>query len=271
MKNYKTILKVLFHLLFWVAFFWYFTTNNNLRPFPAVHLYKEYVIAAVILVASYLVYFFLTPKYYLAGYLDRFVMSVVVLVLALNIFEFTLLRNDLLLWKTAFPREYYEPHYLQMFLLVMVRNICILGFFFLLRSNRHYAELNRAERKGLLNNTSYYNIVVSSKQVETVKVTEIMYVRHQKNYSYFYLSDGTHYPQYVSLTKVIEELPESLFLRISRSTIINTAYIMRFEKDIFTLQAIREAAVVEANLPISATYKDEVEAYLATLVQKTNH
>lgn len=263
MKRYKVFFRVVFHIVFWVCFFIYFTVNNNLRPFPSLHPYKEYLIGLGVLISSYLVYFFLTPRYYLAGYFKYFYIGVVLLLFSLTLFEFSLLHDDLLLWRQAFPEDYRLGLMLQIIILVLLRNACFIGLFFLLRTNRYYLKNIQAERMGLLQNTSYYNIVLSMKEVKTVKITDIMYIRHQKNYSYFYMSDGVHYAQYMSLTKVMGELPKTLFMRISRNTIVNTRYIVNYKKGILSLQSLRVEGIEETNLPVSQTYKKEVKEYLS--------
>lgn len=104
--------------------------NNFLRPFPAFHPYKEYIIAAFIMLASYLTYFVIVPKFYLSGYFKRFRLSAASLVIVLTFFELFILYRDLQLFKPIVI-EYLNTFYIQTVFFIIIRNSCVLVLFFL--------------------------------------------------------------------------------------------------------------------------------------------
>ena len=124
------------------------------------------------------------------------------------------------------------PQYLvQIFVMIMLRDASILGLFFIMRTNRHYAKALKKERHARIKESSLFYINPVKGSVVQVMVGDVVYIHHKKNYSYFFLSDGKSLCQYISLFKIEENLPKDTFVRINKSTIVNRKHIESIDED----------------------------------------
>ena len=226
MDRFQKIGRILFHLGFWAGFFYIFVVLNFFRPYPFYHPYKELVIGAVIMAACYATYFWTVPKFYLNGFTKKFFLVSLAGCLLLAVFEMGFLWNDIMPFAKQRP-DLLTIDMLQMFVMILLRNGCLLGLFFILKTNQYYAaELHKVYAKHIAE-SSRLNITVQGNNTVQVPLNDIVYIRHQKNYSYFYLTDGKTLCQYISLSKIEESIPANTFVRINKNTLVNIQHIVQ--------------------------------------------
>lgn len=251
METFDKAKRILLHIAIWGFFLYIFIPNSFLRPYPFYHPYKEWIIGLILMSFCYFNYFILIPRLYLTGFFKKYWIIFLSICLLFTGLEFLLLFPDFRLIKPS-NFYYFNRIVIQSFSLVFIRNGGILSLFFLLKTNRFYTLQYQKEHKTIVQETSYYNIATSSKEVKKVNINDITHIQHQKNYTYFHLKDGHCYSQYISLLKVESELPEGLFERINRSTLINTAIPSRMEQNTLVLEIPNGQYIT---LPVSSTYK----------------
>lgn len=250
METFDKAKRILLHIAIWGFFLYIFIPNSFLRPYPFYHPYKEWIIGLILMSFCYFNYFILIPRLYLTGFFKKYWIIFLSICLFFTGLEFLLLFPDFRLIKPS-NFYYFNRIVIQSFSLVFIRNGGILSLFFLLKTNRFYTLQYQKEHKTIVQKTSQYNIATSSKEVRSVNISDIVYIQHQKNYTYFHLIDGSCYSQYISLLKVESELPEGLFERINRSTLINTAFPSRIEKNTLVLETPNGQEIL---LTVSPTY-----------------
>ncbi|MBR4136655.1 MAG: LytTR family transcriptional regulator [Bacteroidales bacterium] len=224
MKKDKAFWRILTHLLFWVFFFYIFVMLNFFRPYPFYHPYKEWIIGIVIMAACYATYFWTVPRFYLNGFTIKFFIVSFVGCLLLTAFEMGFLWNDIMPIAKRRP-SLLTVYLLQMFVMILLRDCCLVGFFFILRTNHHYSMELRRVNTQLVQESALFSINIGKGNSVTVPLSDIVYIRHQKNYSYFYLVDGKSLCQYISLSKIEEDMPSDLFSRINKSVLVNKRHI----------------------------------------------
>ncbi len=263
MEKSKTIWRILLHLLFWAGFFYIFVVLNFFRPYPFYHPYKEWVIGAVIMAACYATYFWTVPKFYLNGFTKKFFLVSLAGCLLLTVFEMAFLWNDIMPFAKQRP-DLLTIYMLQMFVMILLRNGCLFGLFFILKTNRYYAlELHKINTRHIAE-SSRLNITVQGNNTVQVPLNDIVYIRHQKNYSYFYLTDGKTLCQYISLSKIEESIPANTFVRINKSTLANMKHIVQTSvKDKTVTTSLADPQTGEAvTLNLSPVFADSVASLL---------
>ena len=119
--------------------------------------------------------------------------------------------------------------------LVGFRNIAFLLFFFVLRIFEHEKETLKKERIALAKNKGFICVPNGKDNMETICISDISYILHEKNYTYIHTTDGHRYCKYCSLSSMEELLPENLFLRVNRNAIIPLNKITHFTEDSVTI------------------------------------
>lgn len=245
---------IVVHLLMWFFFFYMFVRNNFSKIGFSYNPHKEWALGCALMILCYLNYFFITPRFYLAGYIRKFWMVLLSVLIVFTACEYLLFMPELKLFKPIYY-PYYERYVVQKYLLSFIRNSAVVIFFTFLKSNHYFVHQYQTERKVLMTQASVYNIIVSGKEVKPVNINDIVFIQHQKNYTYFHLADGSIYSQYISLLKVEEELPEALFMRISRSALINANIPIRLEHDVLKVEMPGFETI---SLAISPKYREGI-------------
>jgi len=91
--------------------------------------------------------------------------------------------------------------------------------------------------------------VKHNKVFEKISFTDILYIEGLQNYVLIHTADRK-YTVYLSLKSMEDKIPASLFLKISRSYIVNLAKITRMDST--------EIILNTTHLPIGRSYKDKV-------------
>ncbi len=99
-----------------------------------------------------------------------------------------------------------------------------------------------------------FMFIKSDYKLVRVGLDDILYIEGLKDYVRFYLSDGTRIMSLMNMKKLEDYLPQPEFLRIHRS------YIVHMNK----AQSVDRLRIVFGDqfIPISESYKDEVQQYL---------
>lgn len=212
-------IRTVLHILGCALFVDVFTRINVCRIFPYNHPYVEWLLAGAILLVGYSFYFYFVKKFYVSGFFAKFWCAFATAITILTALEFILLLPELqaLLIYDALT---YKLYIIQSIFLVFFRNMGLVGLLLILRMNHYYRVNYKEERKTNIQVNSTYSII-SNKMTTTLNVDEIVYIQHQKNYTYFYMLDGRSYSQYISLVKVEEEMPDGMFEYANRNTLIN--------------------------------------------------
>jgi len=88
---------------------------------------------------------------------------------------------------------------------------------------------NKIEKEQKLKESDSIFVTINE-EAKFLKLEKIKYIEADNQYTNIILADGKKYNQRKSLNKWENYLPETIFLRIHRSTIININYIQKIEK-----------------------------------------
>lgn len=212
-------IRTVLHILGCALFMYGFTRINVCRIYPYNYPYLDWILACFILLVGYSFYFFFVKKFYTTGFFGKFWLYVFLAITIMTIVEIVLLLPDFKIMQSC-DRFRFKAYLLQSFFLVYFRNAGLVGLLVILRMNHYYRVNYKEERKTNIQVNSTYSII-SNKMTTTLNVDEIVYIQHQKNYTYFYMLDGRSYSQYISLVKVEEEMPDGIFEYANRNTLIN--------------------------------------------------
>ncbi len=96
--------------------------------------------------------------------------------------------------------------------------------------------------------------VKSDYKLIRVNLDDILYIEGLKDYVRIYLADGTKIMSLMNMKNIESCLPKPEFMRTHRSYIVHMSKVSSIDRFRLVLD--------ENHLPISETYKDEVQAYL---------
>lgn len=251
--NMKKIIPIIGHLAFWGICGYFFLNNAYFRPFAYYHPYKEYITIVSIAIVSYFNYFFLFPRYYQPGYVQKYILISLFTVFLLFSFECLLLFNDISLFSSSLQDELMYYYYIETAILLFCRDCCFVIFFFALKNYHYLSESLDQERKTFIENTKTYNIILSTKEAKSVRINDIVYISHVKNYTQFHLSNQCSYSQYISLRKVEDLLPRNLAVKISKNHIIILSHVHAYTADDVTLFYDDKTTLT---LPLSQVFRE---------------
>jgi DNA-binding LytR/AlgR family response regulator len=117
---------------------------------------------------------------------------------------------------------------------------------------RFLKAVNKIESKYKIGNTEFITIK-SGYNLHKVKLTDILYIQSDSEYVVFYLRDKK-IMSYQTLKSLEDSLPQSLFMRVHRSYIIN-------KKEVSSLVG-KDVTINKVKIPVSARYFDTVKEQL---------
>lgn len=248
--------RIMLHILGCVIFMYGFSRINIIRFYPLLHPYYEIIFAALNILVGYSFFFYFVKKYYVTGYFVKFwiifFLSIVVLTgveMALLFPEYKNVQISGLL--------YYRRLLWHSISLIFLRDTAWVGLLITLRMNHYYRKNYIQEKIINAQANSIYNITNNHNTI-TLNISEIVAIQHQKNYTFFYLSDGRKYSQYISLVKVEESMPEGFFIRVSRSALINTKFHYTYDAGMLYLNENFASNINSIGVELSKHYKKEV-------------
>lgn len=99
-----------------------------------------------------------------------------------------------------------------------------------------------------MNTHNSFLFVRKQHTLHRVKFTNICYIQAEGNYCYIKLLDGKKYASKISLRQLLAKLPESLFIRIHKSFVLNLTYLEKIDTK------ERQVYVSDEVLPIGRTF-----------------
>ncbi len=96
-------------------------------------------------------------------------------------------------------------------------------------------------------------VLTSADTVTIVSLSEILYLKADGPYTYFFLKDKTEVSSTKSIAYFEEILPTDVFFRSHRSYIINTKFLKQIDKKQFTLLLANDAEI-----PLAQTKRNEL-------------
>lgn len=125
---------------------------------------------------------------------------------------------------------------------------------FINAANKALTWFEMAERADSKTESDQYIIIKSDYKLVQIPVNDILYIEGLKDYVRIYLEDGANVMSLMSLKTLEASLPQSKFLRVHRSFIVQTSKIKLIERNriVFGKQYI----------PVSDTYKDAFVDYI---------
>ncbi len=230
------IIRVLLHLVFILGIFYFFRNNSILRPLAKGAYYKEYLSAFFLLILLYANYLFFVPEFFQKRRYFLFFILALAGILGSSSMEMLLVLPNI---KSCFPDTFdnfqLKLVYTHLFYLIGLRNTGFLLFFFVLRIFEHERETLEKERIALAKNKGIICVPNGKNNVETISISDISCILHERNYTYLYTTDGNRYCKYCSLSSMEKLLPEDLFLRVNRNTIIPLNKITHYTEDSVTI------------------------------------
>lgn len=232
----KIIVRTVLNVLFIIGLLYFFRNNSILRPIAKGAYYKEYLSALFLLSMIYFNYLILTPKFFQKRRYILFFILALAGILISSSAEMILVFPNI---KNCFPSSLDDPqtklYFLDVFQLINLRNTGFILFFFVLRIFEHERETLEKERIALAKNKGFICVPNGRDNMKTISILDISYILHEKNYTYIHTIDGNRYCKYCSMSSMEDLLPENLFLRVNRNTIIPLNIITRFTEDSVTI------------------------------------
>jgi DNA-binding LytR/AlgR family response regulator len=114
---------------------------------------------------------------------------------------------------------------------------------------KQYSKIENIDKK-----EDHFFIKVDSKTVR-INYHEILFIESQSEYAKIVLDSGQSYMTLMSLKKLIIKLPETIFMRVHRSYIVNLNRITAVERN----------RIIYNNylpIPVSDQYKDDFKAFI---------
>lgn len=228
----QELFKITCHVIFITVFLWCFGHFSFLRPAAFGAIYKEYFSASIVLLMLYSNYLVFIPQFYLTRKYKLFLFLFLTSLLATSAIEMLIIIPNI---TKCYPSSFNEH---DVFIATLInsffvgcRNLAFLLFFFVLRIFEHERETLEKERIALAKNKGIICVPNGKNNVETISISDISYILHERNYTYLYTIDGNRYCKYCSLSSMEKILPENLFLRVNRNTIISLNKITHYTEN----------------------------------------
>lgn len=259
------LFKIVCHIAFIVGLLWCFSNYSLLRPVSYGAIYKEYLVAIILLIMLYADYFVFIPKFYLKRNYSVFLILSFTIIVVATVLEMLLVAPNIV---TCLPSSFSEQEIHHSIVihsfLVGFRNIAFLLFFFVLRIFEHEREILKKERIALAKNKGFICVPNGNENIKTISISDISYILHEKNYTYIHTIDGNRYCKYCSLSSMEELLPENLFLRVNRNAIIPLNKITRYTED--SVSILYGNPAQEISFTLSEKYVPNIREKIASAV-----
>lgn len=253
------------HFIFILGLFLCFEKYSFLRPGSYGALYKEYIVAFVLVLMLYVNYLVLIPKLYFKRIYTVFlILSLTSIFIATAIEMILVIPNITICFPTFFTEQEIRNCILMHTFFVGFRNMAFLLFFFVLRIFEHERETLKKERIALAKNKGFICVPNGKDNMKTISISDISYILHEKNYTYIHTIDGSRYCKYCSLSSMEELLPENLFIRVNRNAIIPLNKITRYTED--SVSILYGNPAQEISFTLSEKYVPNIREKIASAV-----
>ena len=258
----KKLLKVIPHLAFCGLVIWCFVNNSFLRPIACGALYKEYIVATLVLGMAYLNYLVLIPRllfqnkqslYWKISILNLFMVVIVeILLVSSNI-------NPLLRSFCSSQKEFIEFITKEVFL-ISLRDAAFVALFYIIAhiEKEQYTNLSIAQ----LILKKFKSIPVSDNRRTPLllHINQVVYFNKIGNYLQIHTLQGDNYYLYGSLKK-LAYMDNLNLIRISRNITVAGQHIISFNKESVTLASSNNDSTT-ITLSISPSHYDKIEPQL---------
>lgn len=231
----RNIIKSALFVLFTVLTVYFFTYYSVLRPAAYGALYKEYISASLVIIICFLNYFVLFPylyrkrKFHLYAVLS--VSSALLAAFAEEMLIFPQVSEIIHQINDMTTKEYSIILAISLF----TRNLCFVGFFFLIRLLEDVAQENMEINDSL---KRINNLVIAKtdnsknkNEIITIPLNNIVYCQQEENYTYLFTTDGSKYNRNCSLSNFANQLGDQLVVRISRSVIVFYKHVYSYDNN----------------------------------------
>ncbi|MDR2010233.1 MAG: LytTR family transcriptional regulator DNA-binding domain-containing protein [Bacteroidales bacterium] len=257
MKFKTNIIGIGLHILFWIVILYFFVNYSYLRPSSQELVYKEYLCVGLIIVMVYLNYLFLIPKFLQKGRLVIYWGLAILSIFAVTVGEYFLFKSVVTkCYSGNLSGEQFNRFMGVQFFLYLTRITGFFLFFFVVKLYQDLSSKYIAESQAIANTTQTMAVMESDKEIKIINISDIVYLSHHKNYTYFHMITGKKYFQYISLKRVEELFPQKTCLRINKSNIIMFSQVIDYNSTLVTLNLIENEKQV--SLQISTKYKEDV-------------
>ncbi len=257
MKSQSVFPQIVLHSIFWAIVCYFFTRYSYLRPLAVTDMYKEYLTVLFIMTMVYINYLFLIPRYFLSGRFKTFFLLSTCVIVLTGIGEFFLVKSNIDQCTAAYITREERPYFYKIFIiLLIIRDLCFLLFFFLMKLYRDLLAKYKFERQVIAEKSHTITVMESSKEARVIKIKDIVYLSYNQNYTKFHMLNGKVYSQYISLKNVESLLPQESYLRINKGNIVMLSHIADYNDSSVTLSIMEEGEQVV--LQISPKEKDNI-------------
>lgn len=228
----QKIVRIVFHLCFITSIFLLFRYNSIVRPMAEDCYYKEFLSALFLIIMLYVNYLLIIPIFFLKRKLAVFFLLSLTSVVITTFVEMTLVAPNI---TSRLQASSLSGQEIRLFILmdsftVCGRNMAFLLFFLMIKILENEREIRDNEQLTLAKSKGF--ISVSTKDsIKYISLSDIFYIIHERNYCYIYTLDGNKYSKYISLTKILDFLPYTQFIRVNRNIIINKNNIVSCTKE----------------------------------------
>ena len=260
----QKLFKIICHTIFILGLFWFFRLFSFMRPASYGALYKEFLAALLLLLMLYVNYFVLIPQFYLKRNYNVFIILSLTSVLLATAMEMILVTPNIInCYPSQFTKQEIRNCTLMHSLFVGGRNVAFLLFCFVIRIFETERETLEKERIAMAQNKGVICVPNGKDAMETICLSDIFYIMHERNYTYIQTLDGKQYRKYISLSNIEDILPDKLFLRINRFVIIPVCRIARYSQDSITISCGNPAQ--EKTFPLSEKYMPDIKDFFASV------
>lgn len=254
----RNIIKSALFVLFTVLTVYFFTYYSVLRPAAYGALYKEYISASLVIIICFQNYFVLFPILYRKRkfllYAVLTVLSALFAAIAEEVLVFPQVSEIIHQINDMTTKEYSIILAISLF----TRNLCFVGFFFLIRLLEDVAQENMEINDSLkrINNLVIANNDNSNNKNKTITIplNDIVYCQQEENYTYLFTTDGNKYNKNCSLSNFANQLGNQLVVRISRSIIVFYKHVYSYDNNtVYVVYSNKEKVV---GFKITDAYKD---------------
>lgn len=221
----KTSVKITLYLFLGLILFYFHTNYSFLRACAAPHFYKEYITAAISIIAVYLNFLFFFPRFYKQNRYKEYWILVSVTILLSSALEMMIVAKEV--WALLEPRigELTLKYFLIESFFVTLRNGGLVLFAYVVSV---ILWLRREEGEMLVDLRKKYGLV-DVKDIDQegtfINIKQVLYCVQDRNVTSLYLTDGSVFLRYNSMNNLEQILGSEEFLRISRSTIVQKKQI----------------------------------------------
>ncbi len=258
----KKLLKVILHFAFCGLVIWCFVNNSFLRPIACGALYKEYIVAALVLGMAYLNYFVLIPRLLFQNKQSLYWKISILSLIMVVIVEILLVSpniNPLLRSFCTSQKEFIE-FITKEICLISLRDAAFVALFYTIAhiEEEQHSNLSTAQ----LIFKKYKSIPVSDNRRTPLllHINQVVYFNKIGNYLQIHTLQGGNYYMYGSLKKMIC-MDDLNLIRISRNITVTGQHILSFNKESVTLvsSSIDSTTIT---LSISPSHYDKIEPQL---------